>query len=159
MPGLKNEFRVVLGGQPTPGFFFSQQNSRKACFYPAGRTRYRDCAKHVWLGRREIRFNLFGALFSKLLVPTCFAIPGYPWQWVETNWRWLATQDHVKLVYNSSIDEFHGLRWPANAILFLTIFKGHQKFQNTSTPTASNIAHQNKFKAGPPWGYFSHLWS
>ena len=35
----------------------------------------------------------------KLLVPTCFAIFGYPWQWVETKWRWLATQDHAKLVY------------------------------------------------------------
>ena len=132
LPGLIDEFRIVLGGQPTPSFFFSQQNSRKACFYPAGRssfpksltkpqgetlgkkdllqwqknstlseghTRYWDCVKHVWWGRREVRFNLFGAQYSKLLVPTCFAIPGYPWQWVETKWRWLATHDHVKLVY------------------------------------------------------------
>ena len=32
-------------------------------------------------------------------MPTCFAISGYPWQWVETKWHWLATQDHAKLVY------------------------------------------------------------
>ena len=37
----------------------------------------------------------------KLSVPTCFAIFGYPWQWVETKWRWLATQDHAKLVYST----------------------------------------------------------
>ena len=32
----------------------------------------------VRCGRREIKFNLFGVLNSKLLVPTCFTISGYP---------------------------------------------------------------------------------
>ena len=37
-----------------------------------GRRRNRDRAKHVRWGRREIRCNLFGALYSKLLVLACF---------------------------------------------------------------------------------------
>ena len=91
-----DEFRIVLGGQPTPFFFTTD-------FYPAGRQRKRDRAKHARWGRRKIRFNLFRAPYSKLLMPTCFAISGHPWQWVETKWRWLATQDHAKLVYSQHI--------------------------------------------------------
>ena len=82
--------------------FFLQQNSWKAIFYPAGRQRWQDRANHVRWGRnarRKIRFNLFSALYLKLLVPTYFAISGYPWQSGKTKWRWLATQDHAKLVY------------------------------------------------------------
>ena len=45
---------------------------------------------------------MFGALYLKLLVPTCLAISRYPWHWEETKWLWLATQDHAKLVYKLS---------------------------------------------------------
>ena len=71
------EFRMVLDRQPTP-FFFLQQISRKAIFFLAIHQRQRDRTKHFDGGGREIRFNLFGALYTKLLVPTCFAISGYP---------------------------------------------------------------------------------
>ena len=94
-----DEFHMVLGGQPTPCFFTAE--FAKSNFYPPSCRRKWDCAKHVRWGRREIRINLFGARYSKLLVPTCFAISGYPWHWVETKWRWLATQDHAKLVYRA----------------------------------------------------------
>ena len=45
---------------------------------------------------REFRFNLFGALYSKQSVPTCFAISGYPRQWVEIKRRWPVTQDETR---------------------------------------------------------------
>ena len=45
-------------------FFFT---TAKSHFFPAGRQRLRDSAKHARWGGREIRFHLFGALYSKLL--------------------------------------------------------------------------------------------
>ena len=52
-----DEFRMVLGGQPTPCFFFLQQYSRKAIFD-------RDRAKHVRWGKRETRFNPLRAIHT-----------------------------------------------------------------------------------------------
>ena len=94
-----DEFRMVLGGQSTPCFFtteFAKSNS-----FTLQVVNDNDIVR---MGRRENRFNLFGALYSKMLVSTCFPISGYPWQWVETKWRWLATPNHAKLV--DCVDDF-----------------------------------------------------
>ena len=56
-------------------FFFLQQNSRKAIFsLPV----VNDNEIVGNMPGVEIRLILFGVLFSKLLVPTCFTISGYP---------------------------------------------------------------------------------
>ena len=64
---------MVLGGQPKP-FFFATELAR-SIFFTLQIVNDKDI---VQIGRREIRFNLSGALYSKLLVSTCFAISGYP---------------------------------------------------------------------------------
>ena len=92
--------RQVLHGHGWPAnAIFFHNRIREKPFFSAGCLRKRDRAKRVRWGGKEIRFNLFGALYFKLFVPTCFAISGYPLQWANTKWRWLATQDHAKLVY------------------------------------------------------------
>ena len=77
-------------------FFFTQ----KAIFPCRSSTiTWRSCETCRW-GGRETRLNMFDEVFSKLLVPTkCFPFSGHTRQWVETKWRWLATQDHAGLVY------------------------------------------------------------
>ena len=47
-----------LGWPANAMFFFLQQNSRKAIFYPAGGQPQRQRAKQVRWGRREIRFKV-----------------------------------------------------------------------------------------------------
>ena len=89
---------VVLGGKPTPCFFFFATEFAKSNFLPCQLSMITDHAIHVRWRRREIRFNLFGTLSLKLLMPVDFAVSGYPWHWVETKWCWLATQDHAKPV-------------------------------------------------------------
>ena len=36
-----------------------------------------------------------------------FCKSGYPGQWIETKWRWLATQDHAKLVFKYVYERTH----------------------------------------------------
>ena len=63
--GLKVDHRRVSHGLgwPANAIFFSQQSSRKA-FFPCRSSTIRDP------GRKEVWFNLFSALYPKLLVPT-----------------------------------------------------------------------------------------
>ena len=49
---------------------------------PAGRQQQPDLAKHISVGWKG-KLNVFGALTSKLLVPTNIARPGYPRKWAE----------------------------------------------------------------------------
>ena len=79
-------------------FFFFATEFAKSNFLPCQLSMITDHAIHVRWRRREIRFNLFGTLSLKLLMPVDFAVSGYPWHWVETKWCWLATQDHAKPV-------------------------------------------------------------
>ena len=98
-----DEFRIVLVGQPTPCFFTTEfvKSNFLPCQVVNDNKIVRNTSDRV---EGKSGLNLFSALYLKLLVPTSFAISGYPWQWVETKWRWLATQDHAKLVYTK--DQF-----------------------------------------------------
>ena len=75
----------------------------KSHFFPAGRQRQRDRAKHIRWGRREIRFNLFVRYVRSFWCRDVFAISGCSWQWVEKKWRWLVTQHRAKLVYREGL--------------------------------------------------------
>ena len=84
---------MVLGGQPTSFFFYNRIREKQ--FFTLPVVNDNEIVRNtsgVVEGKAGL-INLFGVLHSKLLVPTCIAISGYAWQWVETKRRWLATQD------------------------------------------------------------------
>ena len=81
-----DEFRIVLGGRPTPCFFFFFYNRiHEKQFFTLPVVHDHKIVQSTSDGVEGKSGLICLVRYSKLLVPTCFAIYGYPWQWVETN--------------------------------------------------------------------------
>ena len=68
---------MVLGGKPTPCFFTTEFVKSNLFTLPVVNDNEIVLSTSDGV-EGKIRFNLFSALYLQLLVPTCFAISGYP---------------------------------------------------------------------------------
>ena len=123
-----DDFRMVFGGQKMPCLFYNR--IREMQFFTLPDVNDNEIVRSTF-DRVEGKSGLFCLVrYSKLLVPTCFAISGYPWQKVETKWRWLATQDHSKLVHRV-INARLKRAWTSDHALFFVWWR--QNFFTVST--------------------------
>ena len=66
------------------------------------------------------------------------------WQWVETKWRWLATQDHVKLAYCRRITLWSLVSGPPDQSTWM--FRRHRVWSRNGREGCSGLLYLRHWK-------------